>query len=86
MPGSWACGSPALPTGSRDVEHQLAGREGAGAGAGGGAVPTRYGWAHLHVQHRFWILTPGEGAGLSFSRVAQGVRRRAGVGILTVHG
>jgi len=62
--GSWACGSPASPTGSRDVGLGTSPRwwgKGAGAGAEGGTVPTRYGWAHLHAQHHLWNQTPGEG-------------------------
>jgi len=70
--GFWVCGSPATPTGSRDVERHLAGGEGARAGTGGGAVPTRSGTKLLE---KSWTL--------SFSGVAQGVRRQAGVGILT---
>ena len=71
------------PAGSRHVERHLAGKEGAGAGAGGGSVPTRYDWAYLHTQHRFWNQTPGEGLGCLLPGVAQGARRQASVGILT---
>jgi len=63
--------SPASPTGSRAVECHLAGREGAGADAGGGAVPPKYGWAHLHAQHRFWNQTPGEGLDSPFPELDQ---------------
>jgi len=73
----------ASPTGSRDVERHLSGGGGVGSGVVGGTVPTIYGWAHLHTQQRFWNQTPGEGLDSPFSGVGQGVRRRAGVRILT---
>uniref|UniRef100_A0A8C2ZIJ1 Ig-like domain-containing protein n=1 Tax=Cyclopterus lumpus TaxID=8103 RepID=A0A8C2ZIJ1_CYCLU len=44
-----------------DVERHLTSGERAGAGAGGGAVPARYSWAHLHAQHGLWNQAPGEG-------------------------
>jgi len=43
-------------TSSRDVERHLASREGARAGAGGGAVPTRSSWARLHAQRRHALV------------------------------
>jgi len=45
----------------RDVERHLAGGKRARTGAGGGAVPSRYSWAHLHAQHWLWNQAPGEG-------------------------
>jgi len=51
-------------TSSRDVEHHLPSGERARAGAGGGAVPARYSWAHLHAQHWLWNQAPGEGLDL----------------------
>ena len=60
----------------------LAGKE-PGAGAGGGAVPTRYGWAYLYAQHRFWNQAPGEGLDSPLLRSGPGCETPAGVGILT---
>jgi len=74
---SWACGSPASPTGSRDVERHPTGGEGAGAGAGDmvGLTSTHSTGSGTKLLERGWTL--------SSSGVAQGVRPQAGVGILT---
>ena len=50
-----ACWFLALQTGSRDVECHFAGGQIAWAGEWGGAVPTRYSWAHL------WTHNVGSG-------------------------
>lgn len=70
--GPMACQSPVSQTGFWYVECHLCGGKGAGAGVGGGAVPTRYSWAHLHAQHWFWNQTPGEGLDSHFFRSCSG--------------